>query len=71
MKVKVKRWHGVAVWKWEIIDEDVSSSASSHLIISTCASLSEGLVPLDLRHEIIGSMKLVSSQPMHVFHFKH
>lgn len=24
MKVKVKRWHGVAVWKWEIVDEDVS-----------------------------------------------
>ncbi len=23
MKVTIKRWHGVAIWKWEI-DEDVS-----------------------------------------------
>ena len=22
MKVKIKRWHGVMIWKWEI-DEDV------------------------------------------------
>ena len=22
MKVKIKRWHGIAIWKWEI-DEDV------------------------------------------------
>jgi hypothetical protein len=21
MKVRIKKWHGVAVWKWEIDDE--------------------------------------------------
>jgi hypothetical protein len=22
MKVRVKRWHGVAIWKWDIADEE-------------------------------------------------
>jgi hypothetical protein len=24
MKVKIKRWHGVAIWKWDIADEEVN-----------------------------------------------
>lgn len=29
MKVRIKRWHGVAIWKWEI-DEDVSCNTANY-----------------------------------------
>jgi Anaphase-promoting complex subunit 11 RING-H2 finger len=45
MRVKVKRWHGVAVWKWEIVDEDVSEilnfvSVTKWIIVAAIVSLS-------------------------------
>jgi anaphase-promoting complex subunit 11 len=33
MKVKIKRWHGVATWKWEI-DEDVCGICRYNIIIN-------------------------------------
>ena len=40
MKVKVRRWHGVAVWKWEIVDEDVSILIRD-LRIAVCSSVEQ------------------------------
>lgn len=35
MKVKVKRWHGVAVWKWEI-DEEVRLFDMARFFLLLC-----------------------------------
>ncbi len=42
MKVKIKKWHGVAIWKWEI-DEDVSWK-----FVSKCVPLITQVAGFDL-----------------------